>query len=69
VARLQRPDQAGRWPLDAWPAKLAEIQAITHLPIWVTEVGASSFGAEVVQRYAIPERRPTFDRHSSLPQH
>jgi beta-xylosidase len=45
------------WPLDAWPAKLAEIQAITHLPIWVTEVGASSFGAEEVQLFGL--RRTT----------
>lgn len=41
------------WPIDAWPQKIAEIQAITSLPVWVTEVGASSFGAEEVQRFGL----------------
>jgi beta-xylosidase len=41
------------WPIDAWPAKLIEIQAVTALPIWVTEVGVSSFGAEEVQRWGV----------------
>jgi beta-xylosidase len=41
------------WPIDAWPQKIAEIQAVTNLPIWVTEVGASSFGAEEVQRFGL----------------
>ena len=25
------------WPIDAWPEKLAEIAAVTDLPIWVSE--------------------------------
>jgi beta-xylosidase len=37
------------WPLDEWPAKLAEIQALTKLPVWISEVGASTFGADWVQ--------------------
>jgi beta-xylosidase len=37
------------WTIDEWPDKVAEIEAVTDLPIWVTEVGASSFGAEEVQ--------------------
>ncbi len=41
------------WPLDAWPAKLDEIRAVTGLPIWVTEVGVSSFGAEEVQAWGL----------------
>ena len=41
------------WPLDAWPAKLDEIHAVTDLPVWVTEVGVSSFGAEEVQRFGL----------------
>jgi beta-xylosidase len=41
------------WKLDDWPAKIAEIRAVTSLPIWVTEVGASSFGADEVQRWAV----------------
>jgi beta-xylosidase len=41
------------WRLDEWPAKLAEIRAVTDLPIWVTEVGTSSFGAEEVQVFGL----------------
>jgi beta-xylosidase len=41
------------WQIDEWPAKLAEIQAVTALPVWVTEVGVSSFGAEEVQRWGV----------------
>jgi beta-xylosidase len=41
------------WPLDEWPAKLDEIRRVTTLPVWVTEVGASSFGADEVQRWAL----------------
>ncbi len=41
------------WPLDAWPAKLAEIQAVTDKPVWVTEVGVGSFGAEEVQVFGL----------------
>jgi len=41
------------WQLHEWPAKLAEIRGVTQLPLWVTEVGASSFGAEEVQAWAV----------------
>jgi beta-xylosidase len=41
------------WQIDEWPAKLAEIQAVTDLPVWVTEVGVSSFGAEEVQAWGL----------------
>lgn len=41
------------WPLDAWPEKIAEIQAVTDKPVWVTEVGVSSFGAEEVQVFGL----------------
>jgi beta-xylosidase len=41
------------WPLDAWPERIAEIQAVTSLPVWVTEVGVSSFGAEEVQAWGL----------------
>lgn len=42
------------WQLDEWPHKLAEIQALTHLPVWVSEVGVSTFGADWVQEQALP---------------
>src|SRR3954471_13683573 len=41
------------WQIDEWPAKLAEIQDVTDLPVWVTEVGVSSFGAEEVQAWGL----------------
>jgi len=41
------------WQIHEWPEKLAEIAALTRLPIWVSEVGVSSFGAEEVQEFGI----------------
>jgi beta-xylosidase len=41
------------WQIDEWPAKLDEIRAVTRLPVWVTEVGVSSFGAEEVQAWGL----------------
>lgn len=41
------------WQIDEWPEKIAEMRAITHLPVWVSEVGVSSFGAEEVQAWGV----------------
>ncbi len=41
------------WTIDEWPDKLQEIRAVTSLPIWVSEVGASTFGAEEVQEFGL----------------
>ena len=41
------------WTIHEWPEKLAEIRAVTSLPIWVSEVGVSSFGAEEVQVFGL----------------
>ncbi len=41
------------WKLDEWPLKLAEIQALVAVPVWVTEVGVSSFGADEVQAWGL----------------
>lgn len=41
------------WTIHEWPDKLAEIRAVTELPVWVTEVGVSSFGAEEVQAFGL----------------
>ena len=41
------------WPIHDWPAKLDEIRAVTHKPVWVSEVGVSSFGAEEVQAWGL----------------
>jgi beta-xylosidase len=41
------------WMLDDWPGRLAEIHSVTNLPVWVSEVGVSSFGAEEVQEFGL----------------
>ncbi len=41
------------WQLDHWPDKVAEIEAVTDLPVWVTEVGVSTFGADEVQVFGL----------------
>lgn len=41
------------WQIDEWPARIAEIEAVTPLPVWVTEVGISTFGAEEVQEFGL----------------
>lgn len=41
------------WRLEEWPKKVAEVRAVTKLPIWVTEVGVSSFGADEVQVFGL----------------
>lgn len=39
------------WQIDEWPAKIAEAEQVSGKPVWVLEVGASSFGAEEVQEF------------------
>ena len=41
------------WSIHEWPQKVAEIEAVTHLPVWVSEVGVGSFGAEEVQTFGV----------------
>ncbi|MBW8840522.1 MAG: beta-xylosidase, partial [Sphingomonadales bacterium] len=42
------------WPINAWPDKIVEIeQAVPDKPVWVTEVGVGSFGAEEVQLFGL----------------
>jgi beta-xylosidase len=41
------------WQIDEWPSRIAEIQAVTKLPVWVSEVGVSTFGAEEVQEFGL----------------
>jgi beta-xylosidase len=41
------------WPIHEWPAKVADIRAVSSLPVWVSEVGVSSFGAEEVQQWGL----------------
>jgi beta-xylosidase len=42
------------WPLNSWPERVAEIEAVAGgKPVWVTEVGVGSFGAEEVQVFGV----------------
>jgi beta-xylosidase len=41
------------WPINDWPKKIEEIEAVTQLPVWVTEVGVSTFGADEVQIFGL----------------
>ena len=41
------------WQIDEWPERLKAIQSVTNLPVWVTEVGVSTFGAEEVQEFGL----------------
>ncbi len=41
------------WQIHEWPRKIEEIRTVTKLPIWVSEVGVSTFGAEEVQVFGL----------------
>jgi beta-xylosidase len=41
------------WQIGEWPEKLALITSLVPHPVWVTEVGVSSFGAEEVQQFGL----------------
>src|SRR4030095_4515884 len=41
------------WQIHEWGNKIAEIEAVTDLPVWVTEVGVSTFGADEVQEFGL----------------
>jgi beta-xylosidase len=41
------------WTIHEWPDKLNEIRAVTGLPLWISEVGVSTFGAEEVQQFGL----------------
>jgi len=41
------------WTIHEWPDKLKQIQEITSLPVWISEVGVSTFGAEEVQEFGL----------------
>jgi beta-xylosidase len=41
------------WQMDEWPERIMEAQKIAKRPVWVLEVGTSSFGAEEVQAFGL----------------
>ncbi len=41
------------WRIEEWPDKISEIEDATGKPVWVTEAGVSSFGADEVQVFGL----------------
>ena len=41
------------WSIHDWPQKVEEIRRVADRPVWVSEAGASSFGAEEVQVFGM----------------
>jgi len=41
------------WSIHDWPRKIEEIHSVTGKPVWVSEAGVSSFGAEEVQIFGM----------------
>ena len=41
------------WNIHEWPEQLQKMRSVTELPVWVSEVGVSSFGAEEVQEWGL----------------
>ncbi len=41
------------WQIHEWPERIAAVAEATTLPIWISEVGVSTFGAEEVQEFGL----------------
>ena len=41
------------WSIHDWPARIEEIKAVVSHPVWISEVGVSTFGAEEVQEFGL----------------
>jgi len=41
------------WQIDEWPDRIEEARQVAGKPVWVLEVGASSFGSEEVQAFGL----------------
>ncbi|HKO15343.1 MAG TPA: hypothetical protein VJU87_03835 [Gemmatimonadaceae bacterium] len=41
------------WQIHEWPEKVGEIARLAERPVWITEVGVSTFGAEEVQEFGL----------------
>jgi beta-xylosidase len=41
------------WQIHEWPEKIASVRAVTDKPVWITEAGVSTFGAEEVQEFGL----------------
>ncbi len=45
------------WQINEWPAQVRLIEQTAQMPVWATEVGVSSFGAEEVQEFGLQRTR------------
>ena len=59
------PMDWNHWLANDWPEKITAIKALTHLPVWVSAVGISTFGAEEVEEWGL--RRTTELLHGQVP--
>jgi beta-xylosidase len=41
------------WQIHEWPERVEEIRRVSRHPVWITEAGVSSFGAEEVQEFGL----------------
>ncbi|MGQ9425470.1 hypothetical protein ACXYTJ_07370 [Gilvimarinus sp. F26214L] len=41
------------WKINEWPDKVKEIEDVAQCPVWVAEVGVSTFGADEVQVFGL----------------
>ena len=53
VAAHGFPLDWNHWQIHEWPDRLADVRRVTDKPIWITEVGVSTFGAEEVQDFGL----------------
>src|SRR2546430_4422173 len=53
------------WSIHEWPHKVEEIRNVTNKPVWVSEAGASSFGAEEIQVFGLKRTAERSEEHTS----
>ncbi len=41
------------WQINEWPDRVREVEEAAGMPVWVTEVGVSTFGADEVQVFGL----------------
>ncbi|MDD2672939.1 MAG: glycosyl hydrolase, partial [Syntrophales bacterium] len=41
------------WAIHEWSDRIDEIRTVTSLPVWVSEAGVSTFGAEEIQEFGL----------------
>lgn len=49
------------WQITEWPERVREAGEVAGKPVWVTEVGVSSFGAEEVQEFGLAKTLELLD--------